>query len=68
VRPSWPAAEAQLARSPVAGRVAEVKIRDVTPEGVTVEVVLVERSKSSGYSGAVGENGANERSQALRAP
>ncbi len=36
------AAEAQLVRSPVAGRVAEVKIRDVTPEGVTVDVVVVE--------------------------
>ncbi|GAA5338902.1 MULTISPECIES: hypothetical protein [Thermus] len=34
-------AERQLVRSPVAGRVAEVKVRDLTPKGVTVEVVLV---------------------------
>ncbi|WP_326490780.1 metal-dependent hydrolase [Thermus caliditerrae] len=35
-------AERQLVRAPVAGRVAEVKVRDLTPKGVTVEVVLVE--------------------------
>ncbi|WP_304653888.1 metal-dependent hydrolase [Thermus sp. NEB1569] len=34
-------AERQLVRAPVAGRVAEVKVRDLTPKGVTVEVVLV---------------------------
>ncbi|GAA6732658.1 hypothetical protein YIM73518_24220 [Thermus brockianus] len=34
-------AERQLVRAPVAGRVAEVKVRDITPKGVTVEVVLV---------------------------
>lgn len=33
-------AERQLVRSPVAGRVAEVKVRDVGPKGVTVEVVI----------------------------
>ena len=35
-------ASAQLVRAPVAGRVAEVRLRDTTPKGVTVEVVLVE--------------------------
>jgi len=34
-------AERQLVRAPVSGRVAEVKVRDLTPRGVTVEVVLV---------------------------
>ncbi len=34
-------AERQLVRAPVVGRVAEVKVRDITPKGVTVEVVLV---------------------------
>ncbi|MDW8358776.1 metal-dependent hydrolase [Thermus sp.] len=34
-------AERQLVRSPVAGRVAEVKVRDITPKGVTVEVVVL---------------------------
>ena len=36
-------AERQLVRSPVAGQVAEVKVRDVGPKGVTVEVVIVRR-------------------------
>ncbi|RTG92449.1 hydrolase, partial [Thermus scotoductus] len=35
-------AERQLVRAPVSGRVAEVKVRDLTPKGVTVEVVLVQ--------------------------
>jgi hypothetical protein len=34
-------AERQLVRSPVAGQVAEVRVRDVGPKGVTVEVVVV---------------------------
>lgn len=37
-------AERQLVRSPVAGQVAEVKVRDVGPKGVTVEVVVVSDS------------------------
>ena len=36
------AASKQLVRSPVAGRVAEVRVREVGAEGVTVEVVVVE--------------------------
>jgi hypothetical protein len=35
------AEEAQLVRSPVAGRVAEVKVRDLRPGEVVVEVVVV---------------------------
>jgi len=35
-------ASQQLVRSPVAGRVAEVRVREVGAEGVTVEVVVVE--------------------------
>ncbi|GAA6737479.1 MULTISPECIES: metal-dependent hydrolase [Thermus] len=34
-------AEAQLVRAPVAGRVAEVKVRDLKPGEVVVEVVMV---------------------------
>ncbi len=34
-------AERQLVRSPVAGQVVEVKVRDIGPKGVTVEVVLL---------------------------
>ncbi len=34
------AEEAQLVRSPVAGRVAEVKVRDLRPGEVVVEVVV----------------------------
>ena len=33
-------AEAQLVRSPVAGRVVEVKVRDLRPGEVVVEVVV----------------------------
>lgn|GEM_PF-4923099 len=36
------AAEAQLVRSPVPGRVVEVKVRDLRPGEVVVEVVIVE--------------------------
>ena len=36
------AEEAQLVRSPVAGRVAEVKVRDLRPGEVVVEVVVVQ--------------------------
>ncbi len=36
------AEEAQLVRSPVAGRVAEVKVRDLRPGEVVVEVVVLE--------------------------
>jgi hypothetical protein len=36
------AEEAQLVRSPVAGRVAEVKVRDLRPGEVVVEVVVQE--------------------------
>jgi len=36
------AARVQLVRAPVAGRVAEVQLREVRPEGLTVGVVLVE--------------------------
>jgi hypothetical protein len=46
------AEEAQLVRSPVAGRVAEVKVRDLRPGEVVVEVVVV---------AAAGERGPQER-------
>jgi hypothetical protein len=36
------AEEVQLVRSPVAGRVAEVKVRDLRPGEVVVEVVVLE--------------------------
>lgn len=36
-------ADRQFVRAPVAGRVAEVRVREVTPKGVTVEVVLLKR-------------------------
>ena len=39
------AARAQLVRAPVAGRVAEVQLQEVRPEGLTVEVVLVEMAR-----------------------
>jgi hypothetical protein len=35
------AEEAQLVRSPVAGRVAEVKVRDLRPGEVVVEVIVL---------------------------
>ncbi|GAA6756350.1 hypothetical protein Thermus77420_18260 [Thermus thalpophilus] len=38
-------AERQLVRSPVAGRVVEVKVRDIGPKGVTVEVIVLQREK-----------------------
>ncbi len=44
------AASDQLVRSPVAGRVAEVRVREVGPEGVTVEVVVVGESEQAGSS------------------
>jgi len=40
-RLAW-AEEAQLVRSSVAGRVAEVKVRDLRPGEVVVEVVVVQ--------------------------
>ena len=40
----------QLVRSPVAGRVAEVRVREVGPEGVTGEVVVVGESEQAGSS------------------
>ena len=40
----------QFVRSPVAGRVAEVRVREVGPEGVTVEVVVVGESEQAGSS------------------
>jgi len=36
---------AWLVRAPVAGRVAEVQLQEVRPEGLTVEVVLVEMAR-----------------------
>lgn len=38
-------AERQLVRSPVSGRVAEVRVREVTARGVTVEVVVLGEPK-----------------------
>ncbi|MFN4071338.1 MAG: hydrolase, partial [Thermus caldifontis] len=43
-------ADRQLVRSPVAGRVVEVKVRDIGPKGVTVEVVVMASSTATSPS------------------
>ncbi|RTH28293.1 hydrolase, partial [Thermus scotoductus] len=43
-------AERQLVRAPVAGRVVEVKVRDIGPKGVTVEVVVMASSTATSPS------------------